>query len=738
MNERNDVPTSTNHKSSPWNRAGLTLLVAALVVWAIPLLGVLPSSVHSWSVSLAFTLLAPAASLLLGSLIVALLDLFYQTSPRFRWISVGTIFLLFNLLHRLPLTSPQVAAILAVTVLAGTLIGLGWGLLAAGSPTRRFRSWLLLAAGIVTAVGAVAWGVWPGDESVPAAPWVPPYADAEREGEVALADPAVPGPHTVRYLTYGAGTDRHRPEFAADADLLTGAVSVAAMVTPAWTPVQWLRDRFWGFGLDQVPLNGRTWYPDGPGPWPLVLMVHGNHSMYDFSDPGYEYLGELLASRGYVAVSVDQNFLNGDLISGVFGSLGPENDARGYLLLRHLELWHQWNADPASPFYGRVDTERIALLGHSRGGEAAALAAAFNELSAHPGDGLVPLDFGFNIQAVIAIAPSDGQYQPRQQSTPLQGISYLTLQGAVDSDVRSFLGARQYDRVALEEGSGQFKAAVLIPGANHGQFNTEWGRVDLSALIPFMNRRSIMSGTQQRQAAAVFVSGFLEAALGSGSGLEADPRYADLFFDPRLGRTWLPETEYFVQAEAADVQWLAHYGEDLDLQTASIPGGRWEGENLTVWREEAPPLAVWGRRDRVSVRLGWDTARLGTGLYRLHLPDAADVLQARGSLTFAAASVRFAEEPVAFTVRLVDGAGVAAELAVSVPGRPDRRILKPPLRAPAEPEPVFQTIELPLSAFAEAEPGWDGSRVERVEFVFDRTPSGELYLDDVGTRYAGI
>jgi hypothetical protein len=72
-----------------------------------------------------------------------------------------------------------------------------------------------------------------------------------------------------------------------------------------------LRSRYWGFDVTNLPLNGRVWYPDGDGPFPLALIVHGNHFMMDYSDPGYDYLGQLLASRGIILVSVDQNFLNG-------------------------------------------------------------------------------------------------------------------------------------------------------------------------------------------------------------------------------------------------------------------------------------------------------------------------------------------------------------------------------------------------------------------------------------------
>ena len=159
--------------------------------------------------------------------------------------------------------------------------------------------------------------------------------------------PAAPGAHAVRTLYYGSGTDRQRPEFRDSVAIRTPTVDASKLIDLGDEAKE--RNRYWGFTPDSFPLNARVWYPDGEGPFPLVLVVHGNHDPKDFSDPGYDYLGELLASRGYILASVDMNFVN--------GSIREENDARGWLLLKHLQLWRDWARDPQNPFAGKVDME---------------------------------------------------------------------------------------------------------------------------------------------------------------------------------------------------------------------------------------------------------------------------------------------------------------------------------------------------------------------------------------------
>jgi len=203
-------------------------------------------------------------------------------------------------------------------------------------------------------------------------------------------------------------TNKHRPEYGELVELKTESVDASPFVENLKGFKAKLRKWYWGFGPKEFPLNGRVWYPKDEGPFALVLVVHGNHQMEEHSDPGYGYLGELLASRGFIMVSVDENFLN---ISWS-GDIGSENDARGWILLKHLSLWRDWNEAEGNPFYGKVDLSNIALVGHSRGGEAIMHAAAFNMLEHYPDDANVRFDFGFEIKSLIGIAPIDGQYMP--------------------------------------------------------------------------------------------------------------------------------------------------------------------------------------------------------------------------------------------------------------------------------------------------------------------------------------
>jgi dienelactone hydrolase len=584
--------------------------------------------------------------------------------------------------------------------------------------------------------------------------WRPP-ADL-MPAKLSLPNPGLNGPHRVESLFYGSGTDTRRPEYGSSVAIKSHSVDASLFFKDFDGWKRWTRKKYWGFDIDKLPLNARVWYPEGQGPFPLVLIVHGNHEMSQFSDPGYAYLGELLASRGFILASVDENFLN----SGLFHDPPKQQAVRGWMLLEHLKLWRDWNQTKGSPFYGKVDFNHIALIGHSRGGEAAATAAAFNRMKYDPDDANIRFDYNFPIQAVVAIAPADGQYKPAGQPRWIEDVSYLTLQGAHDADVSSFMGSRQWDHVRYTQPGEWFKAEIYAYRANHGQFNTVWGRTDAGEPLSWLlNLKPLMPGDEQRKISKTYIAAFLEATLKGRSD------YLPLFEDWRTGRDWLPDTIYQNRYQQASYIDVASFDEDADLTTTTAPGGRISGENLSIWREAPIPWRS-GDRGYNGVFLGWNRAsKAPVPSCTITLPDgAASTWQIAPESTLELSIAALDEdaplpgkknedkrsedsnkkkdrESPDFSVEVVASDGATATAIVSryaaVPPPLTEKFTKLSLLESQgyekDTEPVFQTVRIPLAAFkSTGAKAFDPTNLHIVRLKFDRTPLSVICLSGLG------
>ncbi len=485
-------------------------------------------------------------------------------------------------------------------LVAGVLVApllIGGGLVLAIRPPHHG----VRTAGVVAGVaggGLLAWSLlWLGSSGSDPFPRAP-ARQRSTPTELLARDPSAPGPYQVRSLTYGSGSDERRPEYGAGVDFTSSAVSLSA-VLPEWAGFRAThREWWWGFDLDAAPVNGRLYLPIvEPGDArPLAVMAHGNHRMTDFSDAGYEYLGRLLASHGIAAVSVDANFLNGAW-SGDFG--GREMPARAILMLEHLRQFRRWTRDPRSLLYRRIDLDRVALVGHSRGGEAAAIATAFNRLEAFPDDASLRFDYGFGIEAVVAIAQIDRRYSRRIE---LEDVSFLAIQGSYDTDEPSFHGLRQFYRTsfpAAGDGASQpfrFKAGVVAHRANHGQFNSTWGMDSGFPGSLWLNRAPLLAEADQRKVAEVYVGAFLRATLLGELGM------LPLFRNYRAGAAYLPETRYVSQYRDSATEVLAGFEEDLDLTTPTVAGSI-SARGFARWREEEMHFRDGSKQGTSALRL---------------------------------------------------------------------------------------------------------------------------------------
>ncbi len=491
--------------------------------------------------------------------------------------------------------------------------------------------------------------------------------------------------------------------------------------------------------------------PDGPGPFPVVLIVHGNHSMEDYSDDGYDYLTEHFASRGVIAASVDQNVLNsstGDLLGLMDGGLDEENDARGWLLLEHLRQWRDWNAEPGHAFFGRVDLDRVVLIGHSRGGEAVSEAALFNRLSAYPDDATLSFGYGFGLRGVIAIAPVDHQYKPRNRDTVVTDTNYLVVHGSHDGDVTAYAGFATYSRARFDRCMRCFKAGFYLIGANHGQFNTGWGRYDMpSPRVNLYNLDPIMAAGDQRAVARTLFSAFLEAVLND------DDRYRRFLAAPDRAHHLFPENARYLShfRDASDVV-LADFEEDADVATATLDGGRWSASGLALWKESEVPLK-WRDTDTAAVTLGWhvtDEEAREPAEYRLTLPDIAVTPASTLALSVAMSKARPGEvddyevpDAVDFTLLLEDRSGQQASLALTarrpvLPQVTPRLYKMKLLNGDAASEVVFQRYRFEFQEWLDVQPRLDLAQLESVILVFDRTPTASILIDDVVLSRTGL
>lgn len=160
-----------------------------------------------------------------------------------------------------------------------------------------------------------------------------------------------------------------------------------------------------GIAIDDAP-------PESGGPWPLVLISHGFQNWA----ANMAYLGENLASKGYVVASIDHFDLDVTDPESRRRSVTETILTRAGDITAVAERLIERSAGPADPLHGRIDAERIALAGYSMGGFGALTAAgaqfdpASPTISALP-EALHPPEAEYlsgRVDALLLIAPWGG------------------------------------------------------------------------------------------------------------------------------------------------------------------------------------------------------------------------------------------------------------------------------------------------------------------------------------------
>ncbi len=654
--------------------------------------------------------------------------------------SLASIFLVYYLLDEYTKFADYLNWILAISIIIiQVLLGMAIYILYKKKELKLIPVIILIIT-LSIDIGGFYWILCPGKKNNV----ISKYINSERYADF-YSSPAIDskyselivnGNYKVDKIFYGSGDDR-RDYYGEDVDIKTPTVSTNPFLEDYKGRKSKVRELFWGFSQKEMPLNAVVWYPEEDGNYPITFILHGNHSMEDYSELGYEYLGGFLASKGYIVVSVDENFLNGSWSGG----LSKENDARAWMLLKHLELWTDFNKDKNSIFYEKVDMDNIALIGHSRGGEAVVLASYFNDPNGYKYDDNIQFDFDFNIKSVATIAPSDGQYKPDKKYVVPRNVDFLALQGANDADISNFVGSNIYDRLEFKDAEYHFKTYLYILGANHGQFNSSWGSFDSSTPSRVLiNRANLIDEKDQKEIAKIYLNAFLDCTLKNKD------EYLELFKDYRIAQDILPQTVYYSKFEDTTYRNISNFEEDYNKNTASINEGKIKSNDLVQCEEMSLRFKDGDKRKNKAVFLGWDSEKAKYSIdfsesnlefYRITEED---------KLTFSACDLDDSKldlniekvTPANFTIRLYDREGNAGEVNFL-----EYYLMTPPIRLNVTKlefydeikygtniDQILQTYNIPLKEFKEKNNSLSLDNLAKIEFDFEG--KGKIVLDDIG------
>ncbi|MFN8466715.1 MAG: hypothetical protein U0X20_14245 [Caldilineaceae bacterium] len=504
-----------------------------------------------------------------------------------------------------------------------------------------------------------------------------------------------------------------------------------------------------------VRLNGVIAVPEGDGgPYPVAVILHGTHPgcpvMGDIDpwpcDPeeeqpnyrGFGYLASELAAQGYVVLVPNINAEN------TFGFGEPVPHERlGQLLDLQLQALAAAAAGGENKFgvdlAGRADMHRLALLGHSRGGEAAvALANDPGSPLGSPGGAYGP------VAGTLLIAPAVVTFDPAGGSRVPSAIVI----SSCDGDVVSGDGQFFYEAARLAPRQRAPSTAVYLEHANHNGFNSILGRDPFGA--PDRSAcATLLDPEAQRTWLTDYATDFLTTLFSGDPAAvrSATMRMGTFAFDPAPSQLYGLDAQVAALAPAKNRQPLFVPASGEELTTSPAGGSVTTGEIRTTFCPEgwfsslSTPGTEACRRNTVTVpgqpahaAIEWDKPG---GALRIALPKGVGMLN-----FFDAISVRAAVDPLSplnqagkgqgLAIQLTDGMGKTAILHT----RPDEPALHFPDGNTLDDTtfgPIFTglapltTIRFPMQDFK----GVNLMDITEVAVLFDGAPTGALFLGDV-------
>lgn len=513
-----------------------------------------------------------------------------------------------------------------------------------------------------------------------------------------------------------------------------------------------------------VELRASIHYPTAlAGPYPVIVLLHGRHAtcfkggsqLLQWpctngaqtipSFQGYDYVSDVLASNGYVVVSISANGVNA--VDNQVFDLGAR--ARAELLQKHLDILNGLNTAGGSPFgtkfVGKFDLTRVGTMGHSRGGEGVVRHYVLNNALGAP----------YGIKAVFPLAPVDFNRFVVNNAALNVMLPYC------DGDVSDLQGVHFYDDARYNvPGDLAPKHYELVMGANHNFYNTIWtpssssfpgAANDWLAFVPGGHSDSQcgsvpgnqrLTEAQQRGTGLAYMSAFFRAYVGGESQFipiltgDAPPPASALTNNLFVSYHAPADRRFDINRLLNDTNLTLNTLGAAVTQTGLTPyelcGGnapqpqRCLLDQPNARQPHTTPSARSPLRGLSQLKTGWNNF---TGNYRNDIPAALgnvsgfQAIQFRVSVNFA--DVRnLADLAQDFRVLLTDASGSSASVRVS---DVSSALYFPPGEVGPVPKVVLNTVRVPLSAFG----GVNLNAVRSVQLTFNERLQGGVLITDV-------
>ena len=258
-----------------------------------------------------------------------------------------------------------------------------------------------------------------------------------------------------------------------------------------------------------VALRGVLAVPDGTGPFPVALFIHGSYAFCTSPNPvddevdiypcppegdlrqyeGFTYLAEALAEHGYIALIPD---LSAEFNNG-FG-FSPFAERTTQIIEAHLDALAAAEGFE-SDIAGKPDLSRLVVAGHSRGGPLAV--RYINDRDTATRD----------VSALALLTPAFLEAKPRVPGT----MPTALVVAECDGDVGKKQPLKYRDK-QLKPLRKTLTTYYTIPGGTHNGFSTPLGPDPSS---PCQDEK-LLAPQEQQDFLAAFLPDFYDLALAVG------------------------------------------------------------------------------------------------------------------------------------------------------------------------------------------------------------------------------